>query len=148
MSLYMNPSASADLWTVHNGAITAATLDLTTGLDLSAYEYVLILMSLGAGDTAVTFTLQDSDTSTSGFADVLTLHAFTATDDLKAKAVEVRWRSSRKKFLNIKAVGTGGTGMACTVAVIGMNPEYSTLLGTRTGSVPIGTLSAVAPQLT
>jgi len=135
----MNPSDFMEVKNVRAPAsLTAAkTYNLTTGVDVSVYEYVMVLADLGATVGTTTVTLQESDTaavSGGGYAAITgKTMTFASTADQNMKAIECRTHGL-KQYLNVNLVQSTGSA-TIGLTLLGFGRQYSANLTTFSGSL-------------
>lgn len=137
MQSAFNPSQMVDIHHIHCDSIaTAAVHDLIPspgGIDCSPYEHVMLLVAVFDGDFVYDVKLQESDSATTGYADVVggpTLN-LSATNDNNLKAIELRV-FGRKKFLNPVITTSVGTTGGASVTLLGFKRQYSADVGSLT----------------
>ena len=134
-----NPSDICEVKNIYSSEACPVTtgIDLTTGVDVSQYEYVLVLNSVGATTGTTTITLQHSDTLTvsgGGYVAISGMTAtFAGTADNNLKGVEVRCHGL-KKYMNVNVVNATGTAQL-DITLLGFGRQYSVDYASFTSSV-------------
>lgn len=124
-----NPSAMLDVYNVRAPiSLTAAkTYNLTTGIDASKYEYVLLVADVGLTVGVTTVTLMESDTATvsgGGYVAITGKTAtFAATADRVVKCQQVRCHGL-KRYLNVKVAQATGSATVGLI-VLGFGRQYT-----------------------
>lgn len=107
-------------WITPPAAISDNATLSTTEIDTAGYNYITIVVGIGATDIAMTaLKVTESDTAGSGHADItgadFTVSPATvpsATDDNKFFVVNIDLRNGRKRYIDVTATtgnGTAGT---------------------------------------
>ena len=90
------------------------------GIDVSDWEYALIIVNTGVTDTVLTVQAQEGPTSTiSGHSDITgATMTIAATDDATSQAIDLRL-TGKDAFLNVDIDAVGGTSavVSCTVVL-------------------------------
>lgn len=125
-----NPSDMVDTYNLRAPlSLTAsATWNLTTGIDVSLYEYVMVLATVGTTAGETTITCQESDTATvsgGGYAAISgKTMTFAATADHVLKALEVRCHGL-KRYLNVRFAESAAGSCTVGCVVLGFGRQYS-----------------------
>lgn len=123
----------------------SATYNLTTGVDVSDFEFVLVLADLGASVGVTTITLQESNTaavSGGGYTAISgKTMTFAATADRNMKALEVRCHNL-KKYLNVKVAESAAGSCTIGLSLLGFTRQYSANLTAFSGSLASLAMSA------
>jgi len=134
-----NPSDICEVknvWSSEAAPVTTG-INLTTGIDVSLYEYVLVLISIGATTGTTTMTLQQSDTLTvsgGGYTAITGGTAtFATTADNNLKGVQLRCHGL-KKYMNVNIVNATGTAQM-DISLLGFGRQYSVNYADFTASV-------------
>jgi len=133
----MNPSDLLQPYLVMSPSTLASgvDVDLTTGIDMSLFEYILIHVSVGSTGGTLTVTPQHSNTLTvsgGGYTATGTAITLAATADNNLKQFELRTHG-KKRYLNINAVTTVNSCVA-SIVVQGVGRQYPVNFAVLTGS--------------
>ena len=115
---------------------TSASLDIDSYINMSKYEFMLIVMTMGVSDTVPTLTLKDNPDSAAGTSTAITNATLTlaADDDNKSISYELRTHG-QDKFLDMNLTcSAAGSGGFISIVAYGIGPRRSGDINNTIGS--------------
>ena len=99
-----------------------------TAIDLAKFHQAMFILQVGNTDATIDFKLQESATTSSGFADISgkAVTTFAATDDNKQAIINLDSSEMGNSKRYVRGVITTGSGTACVVGMValGFSPRF------------------------